>query len=137
LNLLVGTFLTTATLILSTGVKDKVAISSLVHALHHPSVSSALALLDLVSLLDVVVVVVLLTAVPITASGSTLVTLMIAIMKMLSHTLDSPPSKTSEDLPKPSASLVPSTPRAPDLKPVSASSTLAVDLVAALNLPST
>jgi len=100
-------------------------------------VSSALALPELVSLLDVVVVVVLLTAVPMNASGSTLVTLMIVITKMLSHTLDSPPSKTSEDLPKPNASLVPSTPRAPDLKPVSASSTLAVDLVAALNLPST
>jgi len=52
------------------------------------------------------------------------------------HTLDFPVSKVSVELLVPSASLVPLTPRALDLKPLSASSTLAVDLVAALSLPS-
>jgi len=53
---------------------------------------------------------------------------------MLTITPDSPVSNHSEELLVPSASLVPSTPGALDLKPLSASSTLAAVLAAALSL---
>jgi len=133
LNLLVGTFLTTAMLILSTGVRAKVAVSSLAHALHHLSASSAHLLPVPVLLLVVVVEAALLIVALIIASGFTLVKATIVTTPMPILMLDSPASKASEDLLVPSASLVPLTPGALDLKPLFASNTLAVDLVAALS----
>jgi len=120
--------------ITSPGVRDKVAVSSLVPALHHLSASSALPLPVLASPLVKVVVAALLIVVPITASGFTLATAMIATMTMPTHMLDSLVFKASEEPPVASASLVPLTPGAPDLKPLSASSTLAAELAVALNL---
>jgi len=72
-----------------------------------------------------------------TASGSTPITTMIARTPMLTTMPDSPVSNHSEEMLVPSVSLVPSTPRVLDLKPLSASSTLAAVLAAALSLPST
>jgi len=134
LNLLVGTFLTTAMLILSTGVRDKVAVSLPALALPHLMTSSALPLPVHVSKLVVVVVVALLMLVPTTASGSIPVTVTIVTMKMPIPMLDFPLSKASEETLVPSALLVPLTPRVLDLKPLSASSIPAADLVAAPNL---
>jgi len=124
-------------LILSTGVRDKVATSSLVVALLPLSASSAPILLEAVSKPDKVVVHAPLTVDLTTASGSTLAEATTVITKMLTHMPDFLVSKTSEDLLVLSVSLVPSTPRALDLKPLSASSILAVDLAAVLSLPST
>jgi len=124
-------------LILSTGVRDKVATSSLELALLPLSASSAPILLEAVSKPDKVVVHAPLTVDLTTASGSTLAEATTVITKMLTHMPDFLVSKTSEDLLVLSVSLVPSTPRALDLKPLSASSILAVDLAAVLSLPST
>jgi len=121
-------------LILSSTDKDKVVVSLLVPALLPAIVSSAPVLLELVLSPDVVVVHALLILDLTTVSGSIPVIVMIATMLMLTLMLDFPPSKASEDLLNLSASLVPLTPRAPDLKPVSASSTLAVAQEAALSL---
>jgi len=123
-------------LILSTGVRDKVATSSLELALLPLSASSAPILLEAVSKPDKVVVHAPLTVDLTTASGSTLAEATTVITKMLTHMPDFLVSKTSEDLLVLSVSLVPSTPRALDLKPLSASSILAVDLAAVLSLPS-
>jgi len=125
--------LTTATLILSTGVRDKVAVSSLVPALLPLTTSSALVLLEAVFRLDKVVVHAPLILDLTTASGSIPVPATTVTMKMPTLMLDSPVSKTSEDLQVLSASLVPSTPRMPVLKPLSALSILAVEVVAAPN----
>jgi len=78
---------------------------------------------------------VLLMPVPTTASGSTPTTTTIARIPMLIVMLDFPVSNHSEDPLALSVSLVPSTPRRLDLKPLSASSTLAVVLAAALSSP--
>jgi len=75
--------------------------------------------------------------VPTTASGSIPTITTIVIIPMLIVMLDFPISNLSEDLPVLSASLVLSTPRRLDLKLLSASSTLAVVLAAALSLPLT
>lgn len=115
-------------LIPSFGAKDKDAVSSLVLALLQATVNSALALLDLASPLAVVVVHALLIVDLTTASGFTLVIVMIAIMPMLTLMLDSPPSKASVELPVLSASPVPSTAELLVLKPLSASSTPAAAL---------
>jgi hypothetical protein len=123
--------------ILSTGVRDKVATSSLVAALHPLSVNSALVLLEAVSKPDKVVVHAPLIVDLTTASGSTLAETMTVTMKMLTHMPDFLLFKVLVDLLVLSVSLVPLTPRALDLKPLSASSTLAVDLAPALNLPLT
>jgi len=69
-----------------------------------------------------------------TASGSTLAETTTVTTKMLTHMPDFLLFKASEDQLVPSVSLVPSTPRALDLKLLSASSILAVDLALALNL---
>jgi len=69
----------------------------------------------------------------ITASGFILLKVMIAIMLMVIPMLDSPVSKALVELPDLNASREPLTPRAPALKPLSASSILAVEAVAALN----
>jgi len=136
LNLLVGTFpTTTVTLILSSGERDKDVVSLPVHALLPASASSAPVLLEVVLTPVVVVVTVLLILDLTTVSGSTPVIVTIVITTMVTLTLDFPLSKVSEDLPNLSALLVPLTPRALDLKPVSASSTLAVDQAAVLSLP--
>jgi len=124
-------------LILSTGVRDKVATSSLELALLPLSASSAPILLEAVSKPDKVVVHAPLIVDLTTASGSILAEATTVITKMLTHMPDFLVSKTSEDLLVLSVSLVPSTPRALDLKPLSASSILAVDLAAVLSLPST
>jgi len=137
LNLLVGTLLITVMLILSTGVRDKVAVSSLVPAPHPSTPNSAPALLEVVLRPEEEVVHVLLMPVPTTASGSTPTTTTIARTPMLIAMLDFPVSNHSEDLLALSVSLVPSTPRRLDLKPLSASSTLAVVLAAALSSPLT
>jgi len=135
-NLLVGTFpTTTVTLILSSGERDKDVVSLPVHALLPASASSAPVLLEVVLTLVVVVVTVLLILDLTTVSGSTPVIVTIVITTMVTLTPDFPLSKVSEDLLNLSASLVPLTPRALDLKPVSASSTLAVDQAAVLSLP--
>jgi hypothetical protein len=128
--------LITAMPILSTGVRDKAAVSSLVPALLHPTANSVLALLELALLLEEVAVHVLLILDLTTVSGSTLSKTTIVTMLMLIPMLDFPLSKVLEDLLVPSALLVPLTPRVLDLKPLSASSILAVDQVAVLNLPS-
>jgi len=125
------------TLTLSSGVKDKDVVSLPVHALLPASASSAPVLLEVVLTLVVVVVTVLLILDLTTVSGSTPVIVTIVITTMVTLTLDFPLSKVSEDLLNLSASLVPLTPRALDLKPVSASSTLAVDQAAVLSLPLT
>jgi len=136
LNLLVGTFpTTTVTLILSSGERDKDVVSLPVHALLPASASSAPVLLEVVLTPVVVVVTVLLILDLTTVSGSTPVIVTIVITTMVTLTPDFPLSKVSEDLLNLSASLVPLTPRALDLKPVSASSTLAVDQAAVLSLP--
>jgi len=75
--------------------------------------------------------------VPTTASGSIPTITTIVIIPMLIVMLDFPISNLSEDPPVLSASLVLSTPRRLDLKLLSASSTLAVVLAAALSLPLT
>jgi len=135
-NLLVGTFpTTTVTLILSSGERDKDVVSLPVHALLPASASSAPVLLEVVLTPVVVVVTVLLILDLTTVSGSTPVIVTIVITTMVTLTPDFPLSKVSEDLLNLSASLVPLTPRALDLKPVSASSTLAVDQAAVLSLP--
>jgi len=74
--------------------------------------------------------------VPTTASGSTPTITTIVIIPMLIVMLDFPISNLSEDPPVLSASLVLSTPRRLDLKLLSASSTLAAVLAAALSSPS-
>jgi len=126
--------LTTVTLILSTGVRDKAAVSSLVPALLPLTTSSALVLLEAVFRLDKVVVHAPLILDLTTASGSIPVPATTVTMKMPTLTLDSPVSKTSEDLLKLSVSPVLLTVRALDLKPLSASSIPAVDLAAAPSL---
>jgi len=134
LNLLVGTFLTTLVMpILSFGVRVKVAVSSLDLALLQAMMSSALVLLESVFKLVEVVVPALLTLVLTIASGFIPARVMIVTMKMLTPMLDFPVFKLSEEMLIPSASKVPSTPRRPDLPPLSASSTLAVEAVAALS----
>jgi len=67
------------------------------------------------------------------ASGFIPARVMIVIMKMLTPMLDFPAFKLSEDPLVPSVSKVPLTPRVPDLPLLSASSTLAVEAVAALS----
>jgi len=110
-------------------------LSLLVPALQPSSQNSAPALLELALSLVVVVVPALLILDLTTASGFTPVIATIATMLMLTLMLDFPPFKASEEPLKLSASVVPSTPRVLDLKPLSASSTLAVAQEAALNLP--
>jgi len=118
-----------AMLILSTGVRDKAAVSSLVNALD-PLMTSSAHLLPVLALLLVVVVEAALPMLAlITASGSTLAIPMIAIILMLTHMLDSPASKASEETLVQSALPVPLIPRVLDLKPLSALNTPAVDLV--------
>jgi len=125
------------TLTPSSGDKDKDVVSLPVHALPPASASSAPVLLEVVLTPVVVVVTVLLILDLTTVSGSTPVIVTIVITTMVILTLDFPLSKVSEDLLNLSASLVPLTPRALDPKPVSASSTLAVDQAAVLSLPLT
>jgi len=137
LSLLVGTFLTTlVTPILTSGVKDKVAISSLVPVLLESLTSSAQVLLEPALRPEEEVVLAPLIPVLTTASGSTLSKTMTAIILMLILMLDSPVFKVLVELLDLSASKVPLTLRVPDLKPLSASSTLAVEAAAALSLPS-
>jgi len=134
LNLLVGTFLTTLVMpIPSFGVRVKVAVSSLDPALLQAMMSSALVLLESVFKLVEVVVPALLTLVLTIASGFIPARVMIVTMKMPTPMLDFPAFKLSEETLIPSASKVPSTPRVPDLPLLSASSTLAVEAVAALS----
>jgi len=136
LSLLVGTFLTTlVTPILTSGVKDKVAISSLVPALLESLTSSAQVPLEPALRPEEEVVLAQLIPVLTTASGSTLFKTMTAIILMLILMLDSPVFKVLVELLDLSASKVPLTLRVPDLKPLSASSTLAVEAAAALSLP--
>jgi len=97
-------------------------------------VNSALVLLDLALLPDVVVVLALLTVDPITVSGFIPVTVTIVIMLMLILMLDFPAFKLSEDLLDLSASLVPSILRALVPKLLSASSMNVVVPEAAVNL---
>jgi hypothetical protein len=120
-------------LIPTTGVKVKVALSSLVLAPHLSSANSALVPLDNALRLEEVVVLALLILDPITASGFTLLKAMIATMLMLILMLDSPVSKPLEDLPDLNASREPLTLRVPALKPLSASSIPAVEAVATLS----
>jgi len=122
-------------LILSSGDKDKVVVSLPELALLPVIVNSAPVLLELVLKLVVVVVVVLLILDLTTASGSTPVTVTTVTTQTVTLMLDSPVSKASEDLLNLSVSLVPLTPRVPDPKPVSASSTLAAVQAAMLSLP--
>jgi len=122
-------------LILSSGDKDKVVVSLPELALLPVTVNSAPVLLELVLKLVVVVVVVLLILDLTTASGSTPVTVTTVTTQTVTLMLDSPVSKASEDLLNLSVSLVPLTPRVPDPKPVSASSTLAAVQAAMLSLP--
>jgi len=135
LNLLVGTFLTTAMLIPSSGVKAKDVISSLVPALLLLTANSAPAPPELALELEEVVVHVPLMLDPTTASGSILSKTMIVTTPQPLLMLDFLVSKVSEDLLVPSASLVPSTPRVLDPKPLTASSQHAVDLEAVPSLP--
>jgi len=136
LSLLVGTFLTTLVIpILTTGVKVKVAVSSLDLAILESLTSSAQVLLEPVLRLEEVAVLAPLILVLTIASGSILSKTMTAIILMLILMLDFPVSKALEDLLDLSASKVPSTLRAPDLKLLSASSTLAVEAAAVLSLP--
>jgi hypothetical protein len=120
-------------LILTTGVKDKVVLSLLVLAPPPNSASSALVPLEAVLRLEEVVVHAPLILDLITASGFTLLKVMIVIMLMLIPMLDSPVSKALVDLLSLNASRELLTPRVPALKPLSASSILAVEAVAALN----
>jgi len=121
--------------ILSTGVRVKDAVSSLVPAPLPSMTSSALVLPEVVSIPVEVVVHAPLILDLTTVSGSTLVTVMIATTLVLLLMLDFLPFKASEDLLVPSASLVLLTLRALALLPLSASSILAVDLVAVLSSP--
>jgi len=97
--------------------------------------SSALVLPEVVSIPVEVVVHAPLILDLTTVSGSTLVTVMIATTLVLLLMLDFLPFKASEDLLVPSASLVLLTLRVLALLPLSASSILAVDLVAVLSSP--
>jgi hypothetical protein len=98
--------LITAMPILSTGVRDKVAVSSLVPALPHPTANSVPVLLEIVLLLEEVAVHVLRILDLTTVSGSTLSKTTIVTMLMLIPMLDFPLSKALEDLLVPSALLV-------------------------------
>jgi len=117
-------------LIPTTGVKLKVAVSSLVLAPHLSTANSALVPLDNALRLEEVVVLALLILDLTTASGFILVRTMTAITQMLTLMPDFPVSKLSEDPQVLSVSLVPSIPRVPALKPLSASSIPAVEAVA-------
>jgi len=136
LNLPVGTFLTTAMLILSSLVKVKAVGSSLVPALLLLIATSAPVLPELALELEEVVVHVLLMLDLTTASLSILSKTMIVTIPQPLLMLDFPVSKASEDLLVLSASLVLLTPRLLAPKPLTASSQHAVDLEAVLNLPS-
>jgi len=116
--------------ILTSGVKAKVVLSSLVLALPPSLANSALVPLELALRPEEVVVHAVLILDQITASGFTLLKVMIAIMLMLIPMLDSPVSKALVDLLSLNASREPLTPRVPALKPLSASSILAVEAVA-------
>jgi len=120
-------------LILTTGVKVKVALSSLVPAPPPSSANSALVPLEPALKPEEVVVLALLILDLITASGFTLLKPMIAKMLMVIPMLDSLVSKALVDLPDLNASREHLTPRKLVLKPLSASSILAVEAVAALN----
>jgi len=120
-------------LILSTGVRDKVAISSPDLAPHLAIPNSALDLLEPALRPEEVVVHAPLILDLITASGSILARATTATIPMLIAMLDSPISKLSVEIPVPSASLVPSTARALALKPLSASNMTAAEAVAVLS----
>jgi len=136
-SLLVGTFLTTLVIpILTSGVKVKDAVSSLVLALLESLTSSAQVLLEPVLRPEEVAVHAPLILVLTIASGSILSKTMTAIILLLILMLDFPVSKALADLLELSASKVPSTIRMQDLKLLSASSTLAVEAAAVLSLPS-
>jgi len=131
LNLLVGGFLTTMLMLIpTTGVKDKVAVSSLVLALLVSTVNSALVPPEDVLRLEEVVVLALLILDLITANGFIPLIVMIAKIPMPILMLDSQVSKPSEELLELNASRVPLTVNLPVLKPVSASNILAVEVVA-------
>jgi len=120
-------------LILTTGVKDKVAVSSLVPAPHPSTANSALVPLEPVLRPEEVVVLALLILDLITASGFTLLKAMIVKMLMVIPMLDSPVSKALVEVLDLNVSRELLTPRKPALQPLSASSILAVEAVAALN----
>jgi len=121
-------------LILISSVRDKVAASSLVHALPTLSVNSAL-LPPEVALILVEVVPLAETIPDLTAANSTILTpIMIAKMLMLKATPDFPVYKPSVEVRIASASLVLSLPLAKLVpKPLSASNILAVVLVVVPN----
>jgi len=118
-------------LIPTTGVKDKVVLSSLVPALPPSSVNSAPLPLEAVLKPEEVVVLALLIVDLITASGFTLLKAMIVTMLMLTPMLDSHLSKALVDWPNLSVSREPLIPRVLVLKPLSASSIPAVEAVVA------
>jgi len=124
---LVGTFLTTPTLILTTGDKDKAATSSPQPVLLKPSLKSgALVLLDPVLTLVWVVVAALLMKDLTAVIGFTPMLIGAVTILLLNLMLDFPVFKPTEEVPVPSVSKVPSTLRLLDLKALSASSSLAV-----------
>jgi hypothetical protein len=119
--------------ILSTGVRDKAAVSSPDLAPHLAMTNSALDPLEAALRPEEVVVHAPLILDLITASGSTLARATIATIPMLIAMLDSPISNLSVETLVPSASLVPSTARALALKPLSASSMIVAEAVAVLS----
>jgi len=124
------------TLILTTGDKDKAATSSSQPALLPLSpMSGALVPLDPVLTLVWVVVAALLIQDLTTVSG--FIPTLIGAVTILKLNLmpDFPVFKPTEEVPVPSASKVPSTPKLLELKALSASSSLAVALEALLSLP--
>jgi hypothetical protein len=123
-------------LILTSGVRVKVAVSLLVLAMLITTMNSALVLLEAALELEEVVVLVLLIKDLITANGFILPRAMTVTMMMVTLMLDFPISKLSEETPVASASLVPLTTRMLVLKPLSASSIPAVEAAVVLNLPS-
>jgi len=139
LNLLVGTFLTTAMLTLILGEKEQAVISSshlaVLPLLKLFLINGALALLELVLILVWVVVAALLTLDPMAVSGSIPMLIGTVIILMLTLMLDFPLSKPLEEEVVASASKVLSTPRLLDLKVLSALSTLAVVQEPQLFLP--
>jgi len=121
----------------SGGVKDKDAVSLLDHAQPNLTLNSALPPAVNAPTSDVVVVVARpIPELTVAVSSSPRLT-MIVITLTLTPTPDSPVSNLSEEVPTVSASPVPLTQRALDLQPLSASSTVVVDLEAVLNLPLT
>jgi len=120
-------------LILTSGVKDKVAISLLVLAMLIATLNSALVLLEVALRPEEVVVLALLILDLITVSGFILPRAMTAVILMVTLMLDFLVFKLTEEELVPSASKVPSTLEVPVLRPLSASSTLAVDLALVLN----